>query len=117
MMTGDPDILRLLFREIDLAVNGKQGLAIELMQYIYLGSFDGALNLYDEGVLKEMGAMLKKTAREHEGYTVYASQNRNFADYAFHLVYLLEDGGGGLINPKEAKVIPGRRVRLNAGNP
>ena len=100
IQTGDPEMLRLVFAEVDRQAKLGNGVALDLLTFVYLAAFDGALNRYDAALLIEVSQMLDKTARAHDRYQRYAGQSRNFGDYAFHLIEMLRDGGG-FIQPAE----------------
>jgi hypothetical protein len=36
---------------------------------------------------------LERVGRAYEGYVEYAGRTRNFAEYAFHMVYMLKELG------------------------
>ena len=64
---------------------------------LILGSYrdnDPATSLRMEEFLKQMGKNLMRAAKANEEWTDYKGRKRNFADYAFHMISLLEDGGG-----------------------
>lgn len=92
--TGDPEMARLITGEIARQANRRSGIALDLMSFLYLAAFDGALNLYPQAVLDEMSKSIEKAAKANEAWISYGGQNRNFADYAFHMIYMLRDGGG-----------------------
>jgi hypothetical protein len=102
LLTGDPEMAKLVMSEIDRQASIKSGTAFDLMAFVYLAAFDGALNLYEQKTLTELSAKLEASARRMEGYMNYSGVPRNFADYAFHMIYMLRDGGG-FIDPKEAE--------------
>ena len=71
---------------IDVRARSKDPIAFDLLAYFYLAAFDGALNLYDQRVLDELSDKLKSAAKANEGYVKYGGVDRNFADYAFHMI-------------------------------
>ncbi|MEX0778079.1 MAG: hypothetical protein WD042_20435 [Phycisphaeraceae bacterium] len=99
LQTGDPKIAQLVVSEIDRQVSAKSGVALDLVAYMYLAAFDGVLSYYDAKTLQDLGAKLELTARASEGYLDYGGEKRNFADYAFHLILMLQQGNP-LIKPK-----------------
>lgn len=92
MQTGDPAMFRLIFSEIDKRARAKDGIAFDLMAYLYLAAFDGLMELYEPSLLTELSQQLEKTARGSDEYVDYAKRKRNFGDYAFHMIYMLRDG-------------------------
>jgi hypothetical protein len=109
LKTGDPAMLDLVVNEIDRQARAKSGLAYDLMAFMYLAGFDGVLNLYSEQDLQSASATLEKTARATDAWVEYASETRNFADAAFHMIYMLRDIGG-FMDPKVAPTVPNQRV-------
>lgn len=99
--TGDPDTAKKFFIELDRQAGLNSGAALDLLAYVYLAAFDGVMGLYDDQTLKELSRALEITARKHDRYIQWAGQTRNFADYAFHLVFLLRDGGGFFVPVNE----------------
>lgn len=114
LLTGDPEMARRVATEIERQARAKSGVALDLLAYVYLACFEGALDLYDKDTLKAMSQTIKGAAIAMDGYTSYGGQTRNFADYAFHLIYMLEDGGG-FIKPHESQSEEYRR--RNASSP
>jgi hypothetical protein len=110
LLTGDPEMARTVMGEVDRLARAKNGVAFDLLAYFYLAAFDGAMSHYDQNVLVELSKKLEATARATEGYVSYGGAQRNFADYAFHLIYMLQDGGGFI----EAKEDPTPRRKLPA---
>lgn len=110
ILTGDPATAKAVMGEIRSKVNENNPVAFDLLAYFYLAAFDGALNLYDQSTLTELSADLKSFAAKNQQYEMYGGAKRSFAQYAFHLIYMLEDGGG-FIDPKEIKNVPNRRYR------
>lgn len=105
---GDPETGKLIMSEIARFAREKNGIAFDLLTYVYLATFDGALNRYDQPTLDKMSQILEQGARAAEGYTSYGGQPRNFADSAFHLIEMLKDGGG-FIEPERAANVPRSR--------
>ncbi len=110
ILTGDPATAKAVMSEIRTKVNENNPVAFDLLAYFYLATFDGALNLYDQSTLNELSAELKSFSAKNQQYEMYGGAKRNFAQYAFHLIYMLEDGGG-FIDPKDVKTIPNSRRR------
>lgn len=112
ILTGDPKMAHLVFDEVDrqLRTEAGRGIAVDLLSFVYLAAFDGAMGLYDQQTLNELSAKLERTARANEGYFLYARRQRNFADYAFHLVHLLKDGGGFFEPIDSVQETPGQAV-------
>jgi hypothetical protein len=94
IQSGDPEIGKLVMSEVARLAKAKNGIAFDLLSYLYLACFDGALNHYDQSALTQMSQILEQGARASEGYVSYGGQQRNFADSAFHLIEMLKDGGG-----------------------
>lgn len=101
IQTGEPDMLKLVTREIGKQVDRKQWIGLDLMAYMYVAAYDGYLALYDEDLLIAVGkelAHIAQRAREYVGYMIghgpapdwYVPNHRSFADYAYHMVQLLE---------------------------
>ncbi|MCE9592061.1 MAG: hypothetical protein K8S99_16255 [Planctomycetes bacterium] len=91
IQTGDPEILRKVFYEVDKQAKLKNGIAFDLLAYIYLAAFDGVLENYPGPSLLQASRSLETTARQVEGYVNYGGMTRNFADYAFHLIAMLRE--------------------------
>jgi hypothetical protein len=108
LRTGDPAMLRVVMKEMERQIAAKSGLQFVLLNYVYLAAFDGILNLYPEHVLKEFSIELEKLARANAEYVDYRARKRNFGDYAFHMIYMLRDGGG-FIDPRDLEVKEGRK--------
>jgi len=92
--TGDPAMARLVFREVDRQLaSDNDYIAYDLLSFVYKASFDGALGLYEPGVLNELANALERAARRAEGWKEIkqSHRRRNFADYAFHMVHMLRD--------------------------
>lgn len=110
LLTGDPAIAKLVMNEIDRQVKTKSGIGFDLLAYVYVAAFDKALNVYDQKTLDDMSNILEGTARGADEYVSYGGQTRNFAQYAFHLIYMLKDGGG-FIDAKAADEPKASRFR------
>jgi hypothetical protein len=110
ILTGYPDTAKAVMSENRKKVEANDPVAFDLLAYFYLAAFDGALNLYDQSVLTDLSKELKSFSIKNQKYELYGGAKRNFAEYSFHLIYMLEDGGG-FIDPKEAKKLPNRRYR------
>ena len=89
--TGDPKMALKIVRAVDRHARAGTGVALDLVNFLYQASFEGALDLYDTKTRVEMSRILEKTARAADHWREYGGQERNFADAAFHLVYLLKD--------------------------
>lgn len=92
--TGDQGMVELIISTINGHARKRSGIAFDLLAFGYLAVFDGALDLYEPSFLKQMGKNLMRAAKANEEWTDYKGRKRNFADYAFHMISLLEDGGG-----------------------
>ena len=92
--TGDPKVARAVMGAIERHAATRSGIAFDLLHFLYQAALDGALEQYDQQVRNDMSQRLKSIARANEGWVEYAGQLRNFADYAFHMVYLLRDEVG-----------------------
>ncbi len=100
LKTGDPAMLSLIANEITGRVKKRQRIVFDLVAYVYLAMFDGVLNLYDQKDLEKFAREIKQAAQSAEGYEIYEGMStlssrrriqRNFADYAFHLIQMLEN--------------------------
>ncbi|MDX1681519.1 MAG: hypothetical protein R3336_00230 [Phycisphaeraceae bacterium] len=100
LKTGEPEALKIVATAIVNRVNDNDSMAFDLLSYFYLAALDGVLNDYSPDLLKQAGAVFEKAARNHQGYKRYdlgpyahgrATEDRNFADYAFHIIHLLKD--------------------------
>ena len=111
LQTGDPEMFKLVLATIDRHAKSKSGIAMDLLTYMYLAAFDGVLNLYTPEVLLEGSRTLEGSARAMEGFQNYGGYVRNFADYAFHMIYILRDGGG-FVDIKEITNQPTRKRRF-----
>jgi hypothetical protein len=111
LQTGDPEMFKLVMATIDRHARRKSGIAMDLLTYMYLAAFDGVLNLYTPEVLLEGSKQLEASARAMEGFQNYGGYVRNFGDYAFHMIYILRDGGG-FVDIKEVQNMPTRKRRL-----
>ena len=105
LRTGDPQMARKVIREVGRQAKARQTVAFDLLAFMYLAAFDGVMDLYDQGTLRDISKQLEAVARGADFYYVYKIgddappsyyhlRNRNFADYAFHLVYMLRDMDG-----------------------
>lgn len=92
MQTGDPAMFRMIFAEIDKRARAKNGIAFDLMAYLYLAAFDGLMGLYEPSLLLELSTQLERTARASDDFEEYGKLKRNFGDYAFHMIFMLRDG-------------------------
>lgn len=91
IQTGDPQMLAIVFTEIDKQARLKNGIAFDLLAYVYLATFDGVMELYPAGTLKLAAQQLNLTAGATNAYIKYGGTTRNFGDYAFHLVAMLNE--------------------------
>lgn len=108
--SGEPDMLDVVVQEIGRQLANKQRAAFDLMSYLYVAAFDtsddGLAQQYEPRILAKVARDIEAMARANDGYIVYRdgrdaqgkdvdppgwvfNRERNFADYAFHLVYLL----------------------------
>ena len=92
--TGDPEMVDLMVSTLNAHAKKRSGIAFDLLAFGYLAVFDGALDLYEPTLLNELSRKLKSVARSNDQWIDYKRRKRNFADSAFHLISLLEDGGG-----------------------
>ncbi|MBH05847.1 MAG: hypothetical protein CMJ20_05950 [Phycisphaeraceae bacterium] len=101
--TGDPKVAQRIVSAIDRHSSRGSGLAVDLLNFLYQGAFEGALDLYEPHILDKMRQQLLTVAKREEGWGTYGGQQRNFADYAFHMIQLLEEpslaGVGGYRPP------------------
>ncbi len=97
--SGDPHLLRRAAAEITRQVRQRQRAAFDMMLHLYRAAFDGHLSRYGERALAELAGELRLAARSADGYFEYQHgdepppnwlqpRQRNFADYAFHLIEL-----------------------------
>ncbi len=102
IQTGDDAMLRRAVEEIDKQVRNKQYAAIDLMRYMYLAVFDGYMMLYDQSAYAQASQQLQRVAERADTYQVfrfgdnppphyYQPKERNFGEYAFHMVHLLRE--------------------------
>lgn len=94
LKSGKEDVVIDVMDDIDAMAKRKDPMALDLISYMYLAAFDGVLSRYQADTLQTMSRKLEASARANQTYVEYGGQDRNFADYAFHLIYLLQDGGG-----------------------
>lgn len=113
LKTGDPEMLKLVVAEMERQANAQTGIQFDLLNYMYMAAYDGVLNLYSATDLRVVSTGLEKIARAKEEYVSYMGQKRNFADYAFHMIYMLRDGGG-FIDPKDLVEDPNARRRARS---
>ncbi len=92
--TGDPEMVELIISTISAHASRRSVIAFDLMSFGYLAVFDGALDLYEPSFLKKMSNNLKRAAAANDGWNRHKGRHRNFADFAFHIISLLQDGGG-----------------------
>ena len=91
--SGDPQMLKKVMRLIDKHARKESIIGFDLLTYLYLAAFDGALEQYDQQVLREAGAQLARTAKATKGdWVEFGHSKRNFSEYAFHMVRLLNAG-------------------------
>lgn len=102
LQTGDPAMAKKVVNEIGRQTKSRQTVAFDLLSFMYLAAFDGVMDLYDAGTLREMSMALEGVARGANFYYIYRigddqppgyyhMRTRNFADYAFHMIYMLRD--------------------------
>ncbi|MHC4994728.1 MAG: hypothetical protein ACYTGQ_06690 [Planctomycetota bacterium] len=114
LKTGDPAALDRVVKEIGSRVSRKDRAAFDLMSFTYQAAFNGVLSQYPRATLEKAGRDLEKIARSAEGYQLYETgedkknqprwwrnRMRNFADYSFHLVNMLQDGSASLMRASE----------------
>jgi len=92
LWTGDPEMARFMLATIKAHAQRNDGIAMDLLAFWYLAAFNGALDLYKPALLSELSRKLERTARANEAWFGYQHRQRNFADYAFHLIYVLREG-------------------------
>ncbi|QNN21690.1 hypothetical protein HED60_05215 [Planctomycetales bacterium ZRK34] len=103
LRTGDPAVPGIVIREIGKQVEKKQRTALDLLNYLYMAALNGDLARYDQAVIENAGRALERLARSADGYQVYdtgpmsrdrfwSKQPRNFADYAFTIVHMMQNG-------------------------
>ena len=92
--TGDRKVALMVMDAIDRHTRTESGIALDLLNFLYQAAFSGALDRYDPSVRQQMSKRLKATALSSQSWKTYGGQQRNFADYAFHMVYLLADETG-----------------------
>lgn len=104
MQTGDDELFQRAIVEIGEQINADQWAAFDLMRYLYLAAMDGYLLLFDESSYQRAARDLRRIAEANDEYRqllfgdeppprYYRPQQRNFGEYAFHMVHLLEDPG------------------------
>lgn len=100
LRTNDPKVLRLISDAIERNVKAKQTTAFDLLTYVYAATTDGVLSGFEQTDLEDFGRDIKRVARSSEGYAIfqtsedfspYKNRKRDFADYAFHLINMLEN--------------------------
>lgn len=91
--TGDPEMARLIITAIQEHAPKNNGIALDLLSFWYLAAFDGALELYEPDLLEELSQKLERIARGNDLWYEYQHRQRNFADYAFHMVTMLRQAG------------------------
>lgn len=100
--TGDAKMARTMVGQIGKLVAKRQRAAMDMISYFYLAVFDGHLDGYDARTLGELSRQIEAIARSADEYAVYYDGNdrvrdaivaneRNFADFVFHLIHLLRD--------------------------
>lgn len=100
VQTGDERALRRVGSEINRQLRfAQQWITFDLMRYLYLAMFDGYLSLYEPAAYQQLASTIRSAAERTDNYRVYrfggqtmpgAPRERNFAEYAFHMVNLLE---------------------------
>lgn len=97
--TGEPQVLALIAKAIETHVRKKHHIAFDLLAYVYQAAFDGALAQYDEPIREAFSDHLERLARQNQRYVAYGNIKRNFADYAFHLIHMM-DNPAKLVSPE-----------------
>lgn len=103
LLTGDPSVPPRAVEAVGRAVQKKDRAAFDILSFFYLAAFNGVLDRYEADTLRAAGQSLESIARSAEGYALYRDgefevpqwaprRERNFADYAFHMVHLLKEG-------------------------
>ncbi len=117
LRTTDPAMLKLVIQEMERQCNTKTGFQFDLLNYMYLAAFDGVLSGYKHADLKEASQLLERIARKEDAWVEYGRMQRNFADYAFHMIFMMRDEQG-FIDPQALEPDPsikahrGRRVEF-----
>ncbi len=120
LLTGNPDLLETLVSTVGRLVREQDRAAFDILSFVYLAAFDGVLSVYPEDRLARVGRGLEKIARSAEGYRVYRNgelelpswaprRRRNFADYAFHLIAMLQRGEVATDEPPEPPPPPKKK--------
>ncbi len=99
-LTGDPEMARLIISAIQEHAPKDNGIALDLLSFWYLAAFDGALDLYEPKLLMELSQKLERIARANDQWYEYQHRQRNFADYAFHMVTMLRDASVQIDDPE-----------------
>ena len=97
--TGDAKALEMIINSVDKNIRGQSMIGFDLISYVYQAAFEGSLSQYDQEVLEKFRKALESVARREERYEAYGGLKRNFADFAFHLVYML--GHRELLEPPQ----------------
>jgi len=98
--TGDPEMARLVINAIQNHAGKNNGIALDLLSFWYLAAFDGALDLYEPQVLEGLSQQLERIAQANDTWYEYQYRQRNFADYAFHMVTMLREGSVHIEDPQ-----------------
>lgn len=91
LRTGDPKMLKVVTNAIEKHARQQNGIAFDLMAFMYRAAFDGVLEMYDGEDLAKVSKELERVARGKEEYLKWGGRERNFADYAFHMVHILRE--------------------------
>ena len=105
--TGDAEMAKLMMDSINKHARRQDGIALDLLAFWYLAAFDGALELYEPALLNELSQKLNRTARASERWIGYQLRQRNFADYAFHLIQMLKDPSFSTPSPAPTEAAEG----------
>ena len=100
--TGDPEIAKLVIHEIGKQTANRQQASLDMLAYLYLAAFDGRLSVYNNETLERMSRQLESIVKNSDNYLQYFDgddppsgwlhpKERNIADYAFHLIYLMRN--------------------------
>jgi len=103
MLTRDPAVLGQAMTYISRAVTNQDRAAFDLLAFAYLAALDGVLHDYPASARQGMARQLKGLASRLDSYVQYTDgglsprdhapfKYRNVAEYAFHLVNVLEEG-------------------------
>ena len=102
LQTGDPRMLELVSTTIADRVDRDDLVAFDLLTYMYKAAFEGVLaRAYSESDFRKSAEILNRAAGKSDAYKEYRvgtytlnqtkRRQRNFADYAFHIVRLMRN--------------------------